>query len=91
VHQLPSILATESLDTVLFVGFDLVIIYLVADSLPGCRLTAQAALVELLESAGLPPVCVAVAYADEKHYRLGEVLAEVVKVCTRIPVLAWHC
>eukprot|EP00884_Botryococcus_braunii_P004215 jgi/Botrbrau1/13795/Bobra.0056s0045.2 len=45
----------------------------------GMKLTAQAALVELLESSGLPPVCVAVAFENEKHYKVGEILAEAVK------------
>ena len=45
-----------------------------------CRLVAQAALVELLEEAGLPPVCAALATEDDADTELGVVLAEAVQV-----------
>ena len=47
-----------------------------------CRLAAQAALVELLEEAGLPPVCAALAVEDDADKQLGTVLAEAVQVWT---------
>lgn len=48
----------------------------------GDRLAAQAALVELLEEAGLPPVCAALAVEEDADKQLGTVLAEAVQVCT---------
>ncbi|KAK9818233.1 hypothetical protein WJX72_009160 [[Myrmecia] bisecta] len=45
----------------------------------GMKLAAQAALVELLEGSGLPPVCIAVATQDLADTVLGEVLAAAVK------------
>lgn len=45
-----------------------------------CRLTAQAALVELVEESGLPPVCAALAVAEDADKQLGVVLAEAVQV-----------
>ena len=47
------------------------------------RLAAQAALVELLEEAGLPPVCAALAVEDDADKQLGTVLAEAVQVGSR--------
>lgn len=47
----------------------------------GHRRTAQATLVELLEEAGLPPVCVAAANAEQCDEQLGAVLAAAVQVC----------
>ena len=46
----------------------------------GRRRTAQATLVELLEEAGLPPVCVAAANAEQRDEQLGAVLAAAVQV-----------
>ena len=46
----------------------------------GCRRTAQATLLELLEEAGLPPVCVAAASAEQRNEQLGAVLAAAVQV-----------
>jgi hypothetical protein len=63
------------------------------------RLVAQAALVELLEEAGLPPVCAALATEDDADQQLGVVLAETVQVlahagmclaCLLLPVLLPH-
>lgn len=45
------------------------------------RLAAQAALVELLEESGLPPVCAALAVEEDAEKQLGRVLAEAVQVC----------
>ncbi|CAL8462278.1 g1809 [Coccomyxa elongata] len=45
----------------------------------GMKLAAQAALVELLEEAGLPPVCAALAVEDDADKQLGTVLAEAVQ------------
>ncbi|BDA46139.1 hypothetical protein COCOBI_08-2310 [Coccomyxa sp. Obi] len=45
----------------------------------GMKLAAQAALVELLEEAGLPPVCAALAVEDDADKQLGKVLAEAVQ------------
>ena len=50
----------------------------------GGRRTAQDALVELLEEAGLPPVCVADALEDELGMPLGAVLAAAVQVGDRV-------
>ena len=45
-----------------------------------CRLAAQAALVELIEEQGLPPVCAALAVAEDADTQLGRVLAQAVQV-----------
>lgn len=37
-------------------------------------------IVELLEEAGLPPLCIAMAEEEDAHRVVGEVLAEAVKV-----------
>lgn len=50
----------------------------------GGRRTAQDALVELLEEAGLPPVCVADALEEELDMPLGAVLAAAVQVGDRV-------
>ena len=44
------------------------------------RLAAQAALVELVEEQGLPPVCAALAVAEDAEVPLGRVLAQAVQV-----------
>jgi hypothetical protein len=41
---------------------------------------AQATLLELLEAQGLPPLCVTMATKDDAHRKLGDVMAEAVKV-----------
>ena len=46
----------------------------------GCRLAAQAALVELVEEQGLPPVCAALAVEEDGDVPLGRVLAQAVQV-----------
>eukprot|EP00803_Ostreobium_quekettii_P004033 evm.model.scf_665.5 EVM.evm.TU.scf_665.5 scf_665:38896-43254(-) len=46
----------------------------------GVRVEAQAAVVELLEESGLPPVCVGVAAEETQDMLLGELLAEAVKM-----------
>lgn len=46
----------------------------------GCRLAAQAALVELVEEQGLPPVCAALALEEDADVPLGRVLAQAVQV-----------
>ena len=46
----------------------------------GCRLAAQAALVELVEEQGLPPVCAALAVEEDADVPLGRVLAQAVQV-----------
>lgn len=48
--------------------------------LPHCRQVAQVTVLELLEGAGLPPLCVAVASEELEGRVLGQVLAEAVKV-----------
>jgi hypothetical protein len=50
------------------------------DSALRCRLAAQAALVELLEESGLPPLCAALAAEEDADRQLGAVLAEAVQV-----------
>ncbi|EIE24175.1 hypothetical protein COCSUDRAFT_41460 [Coccomyxa subellipsoidea C-169] len=45
----------------------------------GMKLAAQAALVELLEESGLPPVCAALAVEEDADTQLGTVLAEAVQ------------
>ena len=47
------------------------------------RRTARAALVELMEEGGLPPVCVAEAVPEEYDSQLGAVLAAAVQARTR--------
>ena len=44
-----------------------------------CRLAAQAALVELVEEQGLPPVCAALAVQEDADKQLGRVLAQAVE------------
>ena len=44
------------------------------------RLAAQAALVELVEEQGLPPVCAALAVQEDADVLLGRVLAQAVQV-----------
>jgi hypothetical protein len=51
------------------------------------RLVAQAALIELLEEAGLPPICAALAVQEDADKQLGKVLAEAVQVLLKIPAL----
>lgn len=48
------------------------------------RLSAQAAVIELLEDSGMPGLCVATASQDNAHRKVGEVLAEAVKVRPRV-------
>ena len=45
-----------------------------------CRLAAQAALVELVEEQGLPPICAALAVQEDADVQLGRVLAQAVQV-----------
>jgi len=45
-----------------------------------CRLAAQAAVVELIEEQGLPPVCAALAVREDADQQLGRVLAQAVQV-----------
>ncbi|KAK9806471.1 hypothetical protein WJX73_000624 [Symbiochloris irregularis] len=45
----------------------------------GMSLSAQAAVVELLEDAGMPSLCLATASPENAHRKVGEVLAEAVK------------
>jgi len=45
-----------------------------------CRLAAQAAVVELIEEQGLPPVCAALAVQEDADQQLGRVLAQAVQV-----------
>ena len=54
-----------------------------------CRLAAQAALVELVEEQGLPPVCAALAVEEDADVPLGRVLAQAVQVrgFSMLPVL----
>lgn len=46
----------------------------------GLSIKAQATLLELLEAQGLPQLCVTMATKDDASRRLGEVMAEAVKV-----------
>ena len=49
----------------------------------GCSVKAVAATVEVLEESGLPPLCVAMADAEDAQQPLGRVLAETVRVSGR--------
>jgi hypothetical protein len=46
----------------------------------GLSIKAQATLLELLEAQGLPPLCVTMAVKEQAGRKLGEVMAEAVKV-----------
>lgn len=60
--------------------------------IPGLSIKVQATLLELLEDQGLPHLCVTMALEEEAGRRLGDVLADAVKVSARFEVgapLVW--
>jgi hypothetical protein len=55
----------------------------------GLSIKAQATLLELLEAQGLPHLCVTMALEEEAQRRLGDVLAEAVKVRVCVCADGW--
>ena len=54
------------------------------------RLSAQATVIEILEDAGVPSLCLASASSENAHRKVGEVLAEAVQVsCVSSREASW--